>query len=202
MKDFILKEESYFIYVTNILNEDITSYSNFLSDEEKKKLSLFQSNKRKIEFSAVRYLLKKNIGNFTIQYNEEGAPNLINGPAISISHSHDFVIIGQTTKNKIGIDIERIQSKIKNIAHKFLNQEDIENLNNKNDEIEYTKIWCCKEAIFKISSCKTLSLKENIIIDLLSNSNATAIVKLNNETCYYSVKLHTIDDYIIAVVVK
>ncbi len=201
MKDLILKEESYSIFITNIENKGITTYSFYLSDIDKKRLSLFQSKKRKIEFSSVRYLLKKYIGDFTIYYNEEGAPKLLNGPAISISHSHNYVLIGETNKNKIGIDIEKIQEKIKNIAYKFLNTKDIENLANKGDEITYTQIWCCKEAIFKMSSHKKLSIKEDIIINLNSSSKATANVNINNVSFIYSIKLYSLDDYIISVVV-
>jgi 4'-phosphopantetheinyl transferase len=201
LKDLILQEESYSIYITNIENKDITAYSFCLSDEEEKRLSVLRSKKRKIEYGSVRYLLKKYIGDFTIDYDEEGAPKLSNGTAISISHSYNFVLIGETNKNKIGIDIEKIQHKIKNIAHKFLNTVDVKNLANTGNEITFTQVWCCKEAIFKMSSHKKLSIKEDIIINLNSSSKATANVNINNVPFIYSITLYSLDDYIIAVVV-
>jgi phosphopantetheinyl transferase len=205
LKDHIINEYLYSIFITNIESRDLESNSIYLSNEEKDKITKYVSHKRKLEYSSVRYLLKKYIGNFSIQYTKLGAPYLAEGPRISISHSHNFALITKTNKQKIGIDIEKIQDKIKRITSKFLNTNDIENLEKgcrEINQITYTKIWCCKEAIYKICSNNNINLKENITIKLLSSTNAKATVNYNNTTHSFALNLYYLDDYIIAVVVK
>ncbi len=205
MEDYIIKGDSYSIFITNIQSIDVESNSIYLSKEEKEKLNTYFSDKRKIEFSSVRYLLKKYIGDYTILYDGLGAPNLIDGPNISISHSHKYVAIAQSNKNRIGIDIEKIQEKIQKITTKFINLEDLKNIASEENELNettHTKIWCCKEAIYKILSNEKIGLKEHITIKLTSPHNATAFVNFENTIHSFSINIHYLDDYIIATVVK
>ena len=205
MEDYIIKGDAYSIFITNIQSVDVESNSIYLSKEEKEKLSIYFSDKRKIEFSSVRYLLKKYIGDYTIEYDGLGAPNIIDGPNISISHSHKYVAIAQSNKNRIGIDIEKIKEKIQKITTKFINLEDLKNITSEENELNettYTKIWCCKEAIYKILSNKKIGLKEHITIKLSSPYTATAFVNFENTIHSFYINIHYLDDYIIAAVVK
>ena len=80
----------------------------------------------------------------------------------SISHTMQFAVLGIGFQ-KIGIDIESYRPKILNIKSKFINIK--ENYFMKSDDIKIiTKLWTCKEAIYKCILNK-LSLKKDIVLE-------------------------------------
>ena len=121
------------------------------------KLENKKNTKRNIEFIIPRILLKYLSKNLRISYNYLGAPTLNNNENISISHTKEFVAI-IISKKSVGIDIEKISNKAKNLSTKFIKKEQRKNLN---DE-KATLIWSLKEAIFK--SC--LAKGVNFVTDI------------------------------------
>ncbi len=99
-----------------------------------------------------------------LQYTETNKPYLRNETChISISHSHDKLVIIVNTRECTGIDIELVRDKVKNIQNKFLNAEE---LNFAKDDTEaLTKLWAAKEAIYKAYGLKEVDFKENIFIE-------------------------------------
>jgi phosphopantetheinyl transferase len=72
----------------------------------------------------------------------------------SISHSGNFAAVIVSSKNRVGVDIELITSRIKNISDKFLNDEEKKYIASLEDvpqvQLELTTVyWSAKEAIFK-----------------------------------------------------
>jgi phosphopantetheine--protein transferase-like protein len=65
----------------------------------------------------------------------------------------------------VGIDIEKMQSKIEHIAHKFLKSKEIEKIDYKQRIYHLYLHWCAKEALYKMCDKKNMSLKEAITID-------------------------------------
>lgn len=205
MKDYTIISNYYSVYVGYFDVKQLELYSIHLTHEEKNRLTSIPSDKRKLEFASVRYLLKKYLGNYTINYTDLGAPYINLGPSISISHSHDVALIAKTEKNNIGVDIEKIQERTTKLASKFMNNSEIIHLKNEDkelNEITYTKIWCCKEAIFKLFSGDSISIKENITIRLESSKTAIAKVNIKNIEYSISIDIHYLDNYIIAVAVN
>ena len=121
-----------------------------LCEESKKRLSKRKSIPHQKSFLAVRHLLKK-IGycDEKLKYYPNGKPYFEDGTLVSITHSDDFVAVavGRTNINTLGVDIERVQERIKKMAHRFLNPR-----NKKITDIKLqTAIWCAKEAMYKAS---------------------------------------------------
>ena len=75
-----------------------------LSQGEEERLTTLHSEKKQREFLAIRHLLREAQLPTTALYYTEGKPQL-EGQYISISHSHDFVMIA-LSPHPIGIDIE------------------------------------------------------------------------------------------------
>src|SRR6204780_648866 len=72
----------------------------------------------------------------------------------SISHSGNFVAAIVSEKNRVGVDVELVTSRIKNISDKFLNDSEKKYINNWEEmpqlQLELTTVyWSAKEAIFK-----------------------------------------------------
>ena len=119
----------------------------------------FNNEKRKKEYLVSRLLLKDIAPKTKITYNEYGAPKLENGKHISISHSKNLVAI-IFSKQKVGLDIEKISKKPLRLASKFISEDEHQNLT----EEKATLIWCVKEAIFKWHQKGNIDFKKDIKI--------------------------------------
>ena len=119
----------------------------------------FNNEKRKKEYLVSRLLLKDIAPKTKITYNEYGAPKLENGKHISISHSKNLVAI-IFSKQKVGLDIEKISEKPLRLSSKFITEDVHQNLT----EEKATLIWCVKEAIFKWHQKGNVDFKKDIKI--------------------------------------
>ena len=116
--------------------------------------------KRK-EFYASRILIERmckalNLNYQGIKKDNNGKPHLINSRYyISISHKFPYVSVIFDTK-KCGVDIERIDEKVKKIKSKFLNEdEELVVGENLKKLVEY---WSMKETAYKVEG-ETIPLK-------------------------------------------
>ena len=128
----------------------------------------FARHNAKREWLATRALLHNLLGDdIRIAYDKDGAPRLVNInqeqisqdssymqddeqglPAISISHSHQWVAIAlATSKKSIGLDLEFVSEKAGRVQHKFLTQEEQLLIS---PTLSPTALWCAKEATYKL----------------------------------------------------
>jgi phosphopantetheinyl transferase len=113
---------------------------------------------KKLQHLAGRYLLPVLFEDFPLEeiiIADTKKPFLENEKYhFSISHSGNFAAVVVSSKNRVGVDIELITSRIKNISDKFLNDEEKKYINSLDDvpqvQLELiTVYWSAKEAIFK-----------------------------------------------------
>jgi 4'-phosphopantetheinyl transferase len=133
-------------------------------------------------FLSVRKLLvAAGYTDFDLQYDAFGKPHLVDDNYISITHSHHFSAI-ILSKEPVGIDIEMQREKIVKIAHKFVNDTELNRLQ-KTDTAEHIKKltvkWGAKEAIFKIKNEKGISFKDHINVQPFELNEQEAIANLN-----------------------
>ena len=156
---------------TQILIWDITeSYEQLNQDVQLNKKNQLRLNGMKSEihqraFLSIRKLLAlAGYSDFDLEYDTFGKPHLVDGRYISITHSHHFSAI-IVSNEPVGIDIEMQRNIILKIAHKFVNDQELNRLQ-KTDLAEYIKKltvkWGAKEAIFKIKNEKGISFKDHI----------------------------------------
>ena len=107
------------------------------------------------EYLMIRQMLHNKSPNHKILYNDNGEPFLLpHDMEISITHSFPFAVLA-ISKEKIGIDLEKINPKIEKIKHKFLHQNELQWAN----ELEQlTIIWTIKEALYKLHHAKYWAL--------------------------------------------
>ena len=98
---------------------------------------------------------------------DRGKPtlNTIKEGGISISHKFPYAVGMINLKNKCGVDIERIDKKIKKVKDKFLNDNE-KKFSIKNNEI--TAIWSVKESSYKVEG-DTIPLKEIYVRKVKNN---------------------------------
>lgn len=111
-----------------------------------------KTDKRKLEFLAVRVALKKLLNEeFYISYTDEGKPFLAeNEFNIGISHSKDWIAVAVHPNRQIGIDIECWSDKIPKLYKRFLSDEEQKTLSNGTNVKQLQIAWSAKEALYKI----------------------------------------------------
>ncbi len=179
----------------HIINENstiivwkITEGVNFFSSHLNYDPDISHQEKR-LQHLCGRYVLSQMIEGFALDdifFNDFGKPIDKKGRChFSISHSNDFVAVIVSKDRKVGIDMERINSKIKNIAPRFLDDSENVVLKNvfENEVLGLTVVWSIKEACFKWDGGGRVDFKKQMTISSISarEYECHAVVKLNNE---------------------
>tara|TARA_Y100000591_G_scaffold27347_1_gene20149 strand:+ start:2119 stop:2718 length:600 start_codon:yes stop_codon:yes gene_type:complete len=172
----------------------INESSDALSILTDQKTDVKNENKKK-EFYASRVLIEKmceelNILFEGIRKDNNGKPHLIKSKYhISISHKFPYVSVIFNTK-KCGIDIERIDEKVKKIRSKFLSEkEDLVVGENLKKLVEY---WSIKETAYKVDGT-TIPLKNIEIREKIKNLYTCSI---NGKTI--EIKTEEIDGHLLS----
>jgi len=123
----------------------------------------YSFEKRKVEWLAIRVLLKQMIGSgFGIYYTEVGKP-MIKHPLynhISISHSRDFAAVYIHQHHSIGIDIESMTRNYASVKRRYLSESELEQVD---DNFTLQCIyWCAKEAVFKLVDKEGVDFRKQI----------------------------------------
>jgi len=161
-KDILIKLLDY----QNTTIEDIDL--SILSFSDQQIFKGFNSVKRQLEFYHLRFLWKTFYTNQKILYKPTGKPYLKSG-FLSMTHSHQRVVIAFSNKQNIGIDIEKISEKLDRVKHKFLHKNDTFQ-----DLTDLTRLWTVKEAVYKLFDGDNLFFMDDV--EVKTNS---AIINLN-----------------------
>ena len=170
-------DKMYLIY-DNINNYSIKDYKFFykiLDSKDKLKINKLINIRDKKSTILSRILLLKilkekynlNLHKLSFTYNKFGKP-FINNVYFNISHSYDYVCVVASNK-EIGIDIEKIRKININICN-FFSTENEKNyiINSKNQYKNLFKIFCLKEAYFKMLGSDLSKIKN---IEFCINNN-------------------------------
>ena len=134
-----------------------------LTGLERERLSTFSHIKRQREFVATRLLRHELFGYEHIHYDAHGAPFIEQEGYISISHSTNQVGIAVNSNYQVGLDLEPHRSNILSLAHKFLSHEERLSFDCTNP-VTVTKIWSCKEALYKLAGRKKIIFKDDLVV--------------------------------------
>lgn len=139
-----------------------------LSKQERNIFSCLKSPNRKLQWLSYRLILPylvKPTEMSSIEYDEFGKPYLNNGVRhISVSHSGKFSALIASTKHSVGIDIEKIQPKIVDLADKFMNSHELDQISSRHEVESLYLVWTSKEAIYKLYGKRDIHFKEHINI--------------------------------------
>ena len=131
----------------------------------------------------------------SVVYDEFGKPGISPGSTrLSISHTGGFVAIALAQTFNPGIDVERTREKIRNIAARVFNQEELANARSHADELRALQIlWGAKEALYKSYGKKGLDFIEHIRVDSFSDvdEHLAATVKTDQFSARYTLSVVT-----------
>ena len=161
-----------------------------LTDDQERELERRKQISYKKQFLASRKLIKMAELNELNSIFYESLPFRKN-VYFSISHTINCAVVGIGFK-RIGVDVEFYRPKVLNIKSKFINMK--EKYFMKSDDVKViTRLWTCKEAIYKCLFKNKLSLKEEIVLDKfdMQSKYGHGQVHLNDKKI--SINLHFIN---------
>ncbi|MGL4293137.1 MAG: 4'-phosphopantetheinyl transferase family protein [Bacteroidales bacterium] len=131
-----------------------------------KELDTFVSQKRRVEFLAVRRLLLEMTGEcLSVAYEPDGRPYLPNTTVrLSITHTQGYAAVLLSSQCDVAIDIEKRSEKVLRLKEKFLNQQELDAVD-PIDPLSYTLIcWSAKESMFKIIPENEIDFKSHLLL--------------------------------------
>lgn len=172
-------------------------------------IGAFNNEKRLIQWLSTRLLLRTMLN--TSEYidcrmDDHGKPYLVNSAyTISLSHSYDYAAVMIGKDRSVGVDIEKIKTKISLIQQKFLSPPELALPGVKDNTQALYVCWCVKEAVYKWYGKKGLEFRKHIHIqpfDLHDEGELMVYVDLPEGTklltvCYFN----TIPGYMLGYVV-
>ena len=157
-----------------------------LSQGEEERLTTIHSQKKQREFLAIRHLLQQaQLPTTALSYTPEGKPQL-EGQNISITHSHDFVMIALSPR-PIGIDIEHCTPRILRLAPRFTPWQAPPNMDELTQIQAYTQLWTIKEALYKIADQPSVRFYEDLQVShfqALASHQQALITYLEGDKAY------------------
>jgi 4'-phosphopantetheinyl transferase len=162
-----LSDEKIYVYLLQLSLFDYSELFCYLSEDERIRADRLKIDEKKKQFVITRGALKKLLSNsldkpgenIEISYGEYKKPFIkekINNKTVefNVSHSGDYALIAITLKNKVGIDIEKINYDIdySSLSNRFFSQQENKELLNidKSKQLEvFYRVWARKESFIK-----------------------------------------------------
>ncbi len=161
------------------------------------------TGKRELEQKATAFLLEKLFGKgVDLSYNAEGKPELKKESChISISHSHDKLVIIYNTTCATGVDVELIRDKVLKIKDKFLS---VAELNEAKENVEKLIVyWAAKETLYKVYGLKEVEFAKHLFVQPFElKAEGKILGEINLESFQKKFNLHyeKLEDYILVYV--
>ena len=137
-----------------------------------------------IQQLATRYLLHvlhKDFPYAAIEINEAGKPSIQNSKLqFNLSHTQTLAVAILSDSQSVGVDAEKINSRVLKIQHKFINEVEAANLVDRTEAEQIsilTKYWTIKEAVYKWWGKGSVDFANDICIQ--SNAHEEEVVKVN-----------------------
>tara|TARA_Y100000768_G_scaffold385721_1_gene372455 strand:+ start:779 stop:1393 length:615 start_codon:yes stop_codon:yes gene_type:complete len=161
-----------------------------LTDDQERELERRKQISHKKQFLASRKLIEMAELNELNSIFYESLPFRKN-VYFSISHTINYAVVGIGFQ-RIGVDVEFYRPKVLNIKSKFINIK--EKYFMKSDDVKViTRLWTCKEAIYKCLFKNKLSLKEEIVLEKFDMQSKYGHGQVHLNDKIISINLHFIN---------
>ena len=124
---------------------------------------------RKLEYLAVRVLLKEMLGGeYRIDHHPSGKPFLPDSSlSITISHTNGYVAIGLHPSREVGIDIEYVAERVRKVTSRFVRADELPGLQQHTPQVqlyELLLVWSAKESLYKVLNQQDVDFQEHLRI--------------------------------------
>ncbi|NSW44947.1 MAG: 4'-phosphopantetheinyl transferase superfamily protein [Bacteroidales bacterium] len=169
----IITNNEHYILVLDKIN-DITFYQNYLPENILLQAqSNFKSQQRQCEWLHTHFLIYKITGKYqSYSLNQWHKPYCNETKhLISISHTEHYITLMLMYRGRGGVDMEETNRLFIKTSLKFVHSNEKKWANENND---FRKIWCFKEAAYKLITNASPDFKTHYICSL-NNNNANVI---------------------------
>jgi 4'-phosphopantetheinyl transferase len=180
-----------------------------LNEDEKAFYKTLNHGKRNMHWLGSRVLLRTLLNTslyIDCQLDENNKPYLVNFPyEFSITHSNDLAAVIICKGKKVGIDIEKVSTKIERIAKKFLSEKELEFIS-EDKRVEHMYVcWGAKESLFKLYGKGNLPFIEGIHLEpfiIKNEGNLKAEIVKEDYNQKFKVDYIFYEDYVLTWVVE
>lgn len=163
------------------------------------------TGKRELEKNATSFLLEKLFNKrVELSYNSEGKPELKQEDChISISHSHDKLVIICNKLKPTGIDVELIRDKVLKIKDKFLSTDELNEA--KENVAKLIVYWAAKEALYKFYSRKEVEFAKHLFVHPFElKAQGLLLGEIRLESFNKKLRLHyeKLEDYMLVYILE
>lgn len=174
-----------------------------LNEKEKHYLGQLKHSKRYLLWLSSRVLLRQllNTTDFIeLESDIKRKPLLKNFPhQVSISHSHEMAAVIISEHSQVGIDIERVDAKVKRIEPKFLSDFERAHVDRDQEIRQLIALWCAKEALFKLYGKGSVDFREDLAIEPPFTTEGVLTAEIRKEeTLQCAVHVSQVDAYCLA----
>lgn len=162
----------------------------------------FKSEKRQLEWLAVRVLLKELVGEEKeIGYLPSGKPYLEDRSAcVSFSHTSGYVAVAVHPEKEVGIDIEQYGLRVRKLASRFVRDDERSSVEAGDEIYALLLHWSAKETMFKLMEHSDVDFLDHLHIlpFIPTNSGEMKAVEYRTEMRHtFQVSYYTHPDYVL-----
>lgn len=159
---------------------------------------------KRLEWLAGRALIKTLVEKCGLTYeglrkDEYGKPFLKTHPhSISLSHSFPFVAAQLDASHSVGIDVEQVKEKLRQVGPRVLSPGEIADAGN--DLTKLCIYWCAKEALYKIHGRRNLLFSDHLQIKpfvLSAQGKLECIIELPEEKTRVQLGYRVTPEYVL-----
>jgi 4'-phosphopantetheinyl transferase len=176
--------------VISLRESEETLYHSFVAESRKKQWLAYRI--------LIRELLKPE--EFPVEYDSFGKPYLAGSDFhISVTHTDDLAAVIISRHTRVGIDIERIRTRIEKVRERFLDAEELTSIGKDKALEQLTLAWCAKEALYKLYGQRNLDFRDNISVKIPACAGMTfkAEIRFGGEIDKYQLYSELIGNYIL-----
>jgi phosphopantetheinyl transferase len=140
-----------------------------LREGEKELYRSFVAESRKKQWLSYRILIRALLlpDDFPVEYDPSGKPFLAGSDYhISVTHSDDLAAVIMSRTSRVGIDLEKMKSRIEKVKDKFIHPAESEAFGADMGLEHLTLTWCAKEALYKIYGHRELDFRDHIRVEI------------------------------------
>lgn len=137
---------------------------------------------KRLEYLAGRALMKTLVESVNLPYegirkDEFGKPHLKSHQhSISLSHSFPYVAAQLDQHHVVGIDVEQIKEKLKQVGPRVLSPAEVEDASG--NLVKLCIYWCAKEALYKIHGVRNVLFSDHLHVSPFELAE-TGVLKAN-----------------------
>ena len=165
-------------------------------------LQKFKSEKRRLEWLAVRVLLKELVGEEKlIAYLPSGKPYLEDRSAcVSFSHTCGYVAVAVHPTREVGIDIEQYGVRVRKLATRFVREDERVSVEAGDEVYALLLHWSAKETMYKLMERSDVDFLNHLhILPFVptDSGDMQAIEYRTDMHQTYQICYHTHPDYVL-----